>query len=295
MNRRHLINTLGGATAGTIMGAQSLMGHNKGEHSSSNQIDLSSAINHSVCRWCYSRIPLEEFADQCKDLGIQSVELLNPNEWDVVLSRGLSCAISFGSSLGITKGFNDPQYHDQARKEMMEIIPDAADKGIPQIICFSGNRGAISDEDGMENCAVGLDPVVREAEKHGVKIVMELLNSKVDHADYMCDHTEWGVQLVEKIGSPNFTLLYDIYHMQIMEGDVIRTIRDNHKYISHYHTGGVPGRNEIDETQELYYPAIMKAIAETGYDGYVAQEFIPSRGNAIRSLKQGIDICNITV
>ncbi|MEL6122324.1 MAG: TIM barrel protein, partial [Bacteroidota bacterium] len=181
------------------------------------------------------------------------------------------------------------------RQEILEILPKAADRGIPQIIVFSGNRNGMDDMIGLENCAVGLEPVVKAAEKAGVQITMELLNSKIDHKDYMCDHTAWGAQLAEKIGSPNFKLLYDIYHMQIMEGDVIRTIQTYHEYIGHYHTGGVPGRNEIDETQELYYPAIIKAIQETGFKGYIAQEFIPRRDDKLASLQQGIDICNVSV
>ena len=250
-------------------------------------------FNHSVCRWCYGKIPIEEFADRCKDMGIRSIELLNPDEWHIVLDRGMTCAVSNGSSLGIPKGFNNPIYHGQLREELLKILPMAADKGIPQVICFSGNREGLDDQIGIENCAVGLEPVVKEAEKLGVTIVMELLNSKVDHKDYQCDHTAWGAALCEKLGSPNFKLLYDIYHMQIMEGDVIRTIRENQAYIGHFHTGGVPGRNEIDNTQELYYPAIIKAINDTVFTGFVAQEFIPKRPDALESLEQGIKICTL--
>ncbi len=252
-----------------------------------------SRINHSVCRWCYSQMPLHELVRHSKKIGLKSVELLNPDEWKTVLMRGLTCALSNGSSLGIPRGFNDAQYHPQLQQEIMSLIPQAADMGIPSIITFSGNRNGQSDAQGLEVCARGLAPIAKMAEKYNVQIVMELLNSKVDHLDYMCDHTDWGVALVKKLGSPNFKLLYDIYHMQIMEGDVIRTIRDNHQYIGHYHTGGVPGRNEIDETQELYYPAIMRAIADTGFKGYVAQEFIPSRGDDMSSLRLGVEICNI--
>ena len=229
MNRRKAMTVLAQATAASSSGlaiANSAASNDrKAKLASEGNVALT-AINHSVCKWCYWNIPLEEFTDRCKDMGIRSVELLNPDEWDVVLSRGLSVAISNGSSLGIPKGFNDPQYHDQLQQEILDIIPKAADKGIPQIITFSGNRGNITDEQGLENCAVGLEKIVKEAEKRGVQIIMELLNSKVDHKDYMCDHTAWGASLVEKVGSPNFKLLYDIYHMQIMEGDVIRTIRD---------------------------------------------------------------------
>lgn len=250
-------------------------------------------INHSACRWCYRDMPLEQLAEEAKEIGLKSLELLSPNEWDTVISRGLTCAISNGSPLGITKGFNDPKNHEQLYKDFESVIPAAADKGITQVICFSGNRRGMSEEEGLENCAIGLDKVAKLGEKYNVKVVMELLNSKVNHADYMCDHTEWGVALAKKLGSPNFKLLYDIYHMQIMEGDVIATIRKHHEYISHYHTGGVPGRNEINETQELNYKAIIKAIKETGFDGFVAQEFIPTRPSLMESLKEGVLICDV--
>lgn len=250
-------------------------------------------INHSACRWCYNKMPLEELADKAKSLGLKSIELLNPDEWDVMIKRGMTCAISNGGSLGIPKGFNDVQYHDQLQSEYEKIIPKAADKGIPNIIVFSGNRGTITDKIGMEHCAKGLSKLVKLAEKHKVNLIMELLNSKVDHKDYMCDNTKWGAGLVDKIGSPNFKLLYDIYHMQIMEGDVIATIKKYKDYIGHYHTGGVPGRNEINDTQELNYKAIMNAIVSTGFKGFVAQEFIPTRTKPMESLKEAIKICDI--
>lgn len=257
-----------------------------------NITKLKGKVNHSACKWCYNDIPLEQFAEYAQDIGLKSVELLNPDEWKVMTDRGLTCAISNGSPLGITKGFNDTSLHEQLRADIMPLIPRAADQGIPQIICFSGNRNGMPDDKGLENCAIGLEPLIKEAEKYNIKIVMELLNSKVDHADYQCDHTEWGVALAEKLGSPNFGLLYDIYHMQIMEGDVIATIRKNQKYISHYHTGGVPGRNEINESQELNYKAIVQAIVETGYKGYIAQEFIPTRKDPLVSLREGVAICD---
>lgn len=250
-------------------------------------------INHSACRWCYRDMSLEQLTEEAKEIGLKSLELLSPNEWDTVISRGLTCAISNGSPLGIVNGFNNVKNHEQLYKDYEAIIPMAADKGIEQIICFSGNRNGMSNETGLEMCAIGLDKVVKMAEKYNVKIVMELLNSKVNHADYMCDHTEWGVALAKKLGSPNFKLLYDIYHMQIMEGDVIATIRKHHEYISHYHTGGVPGRNEINESQELNYKAIIKAIKDTGFNGFVAQEFIPTRQNMMESLREGVQICDI--
>jgi len=257
------------------------------------KFSLKGKVKHSACRWCYSKMPLEQLAEVAQELGMQSIELLNPAEWDTMIKRDLTCAISNGSDLGITRGFNDPENHAKLLADYSALIPQAADRGIGQIICFSGNRNGMTDEQGLENCAVGLDPVIKIAEKYDVKIVMELLNSKVDHPGYMCDHTEWGVKLARKMGTDKFKLLYDIYHMQIMEGDVIATIRKYRSYISHFHTGGVPGRNEINETQELNYRAIMEAIHEGGFDGFVAQEFIPTREDVIVSLKEGIKICDV--
>jgi hydroxypyruvate isomerase len=255
--------------------------------------ELKGRVNHSVCRWCYNSIPLEELCQAAKKIGLTSIELTGPDEWPVLKKYGLTSAMPMGAGKGIEKGFNDPQYHDELVESYEAIIPKVANAGLNQIICFSGNRNGLDDEKGIENCAIGLKRLMPIAEKHKVTVVMELLNSKVNHKDYQCDKTPWGVALCEKVGSENFKLLYDIYHMQIMEGDVIATIKKYHPYISHYHTGGVPGRNEIDETQELYYPAIMKAILDTGFKGYVAQEFIPKRPDKIASLKQGVEICDV--
>ncbi len=256
---------------------------------------LNGKINHSVCKWCYGKIPLETFAQECKKIGITSIELLGPEEWPVIKKHGLTCALPWGEGLtrSIDKGFNDPANHDELVEGFEDVIPKVQAAGYDKIICFSGNRRGMSDVDGMRNCAVGIKRLIPICEKHNVTLVMELLNSKVNHQDYMCDRTEWGAGLCDMIGSEKFKLLYDIYHMQIQEGDVIATIRKYHKYIAHYHTGGVPGRHEIDETQELYYPTIMKAIVETGYKGFVGQEFVPSRNNDIASLKQGVNICDI--
>jgi hydroxypyruvate isomerase len=253
---------------------------------------LNNRINHSVCRWCYGQKSLKELAEAASEIGIQSVELLNIDEWPVVQKYGLTCAMANGSPLMIPKGFNNPVYHDQLKKDYENIIPRAAEAGLKNVICFSGNREGLDDATGIEHCAKGLDPVVKMAEQYNITLCMELLNSKVDHADYQCDHTTWGVELVDKVGSSNFKLLYDIYHMQIMEGDIIATIRRYKDYIGHYHTGGVPGRNEIDETQELNYRAIMEAIVETGFTGFVAQEFIPTNDDVFSSLRQGIEICD---
>lgn len=255
--------------------------------------DLKGRVNHSVCRWCYNGIPLEDLCQAAKNIGLTSIELTGPDEWPVLKKYGLTSAMPNGAGMGIEKGFNNPAYHDELVASYQAVIPKVANAGLSQIICFSGNRNGLDDEKGIENCAIGLKRLMPIAEKHKVTIVMELLNSKVNHKDYQCDKTPWGAALCEAVGSENFKLLYDIYHMQIMEGDVIATIRKYHPYISHYHTGGVPGRNEIDETQELYYPAIMKAILDTGFKGYVAQEFIPKRSDKIASLKQGVEICDV--
>lgn len=250
-------------------------------------------INQSVCRWCYEKVPLEQLCEAAKSMGLKSVELLWPDEWAVAQKYGLTCAMSFGSKLGIPDGFNDPKNHEQLLKDYADLIPKAADHGLKSVICFSGNRNGLDDKKGLEICAKGLEPVLKIAKKYKVNMVMELLNSKVNHPDYQCDHTPWGVALCEKTGSENFKLLYDIYHMQIMEGDVIATIQKYHPYISHYHTGGVPGRAEINETQELYYPAIMRAILSTGYKGFVGQEFIPKGPDPLASLKACVKICDV--
>jgi len=245
----------------------------------------------SVCRWCYAGIPLEMLAAESKRIGYQSVELVTPDEYPTVKAAGLTCAMLSGAC-EIGDCLNRKENHDQLEKALRKHIEFAAANGLPNVICFSGNRRGMSDDEGLANCAIGLKRVVGFAEEKGVTVCMELLNSKVNHADYMCDRTPWGVELVKRVGSPRFKLLYDIYHMQIMEGDVIRTIQDNKEYIGHYHTGGNPGRHEIDETQELYYPAIMRAILDTGFEGYVAQEFVPAR-DPLASLKQGFEICDV--
>ena len=254
---------------------------------------LKGNINHSACRWCYSSIPFEEFCLRAKETGLKAVDLVGPDGWPVLKKHGLDSSMCNGAEIDIARGWNDSQYHATLIKNYSEMIPLVAKAGYKNLICLSGNRAGKDDETGLKNCVEGLKQIVGIAEKHNIILVMELLNSRVDHPDYICDHTWWGVELVKRTGSENLKLLYDIYHMQIMEGDVIRTIRNNHQYIGHYHTGGVPGRHEIDDTQELYYPAIMKAIAETGFKGYVAQEFVPSREDKLESLRQAVKICDV--
>ncbi len=248
-------------------------------------------IHHSVCKWCYKDISLEELAAAAKGLGLESIELLNPEDFPLLKKHGLTCAMANGTST-IREGFNRREHHDRLEEGFIKRIQECADAGVPNVICFSGSRKGQADEEGLEICAEGLKRIMGKAEKAGVNVAMELLNSRVNHPDYQCDHTAWGVELCKRVGSERFKLLYDIYHMQIMEGDVIRTIQTHHQYIAHYHTGGNPGRNEIDETQELYYPAIMRAIKATGFNGFVAQEFIPKH-SPLKSLAEGIKICTV--
>lgn len=300
MHRRNSIKkTILGASLISLTGGMDVLAspfqgnqQSSGNSNSKNQ-NMKGNINHSVCRWCYQSIELEEFCEGAKSIGIQSVELTSPKEWPILQKYDLSCALGTDQVANIEHGFNDTNNHEKMYQPYIELIDQAADNGVPNVIVFSGNRRGISDELGWENCAKGLDKLVKYAESKKVMLVMELLNSKVNHKDYQCDHTAWGVKLVDKIGSPNFKLLYDIYHMQIMEGDIIATIRKYKDYIAHYHTGGVPGRNEINLSQELNYPAIMKSIQGTGYQGFVAQEFIPTYTDKIAALKEGVEICDI--
>jgi hydroxypyruvate isomerase len=258
-----------------------------------NASGLKGHINHSVCKWCYDKVKLEDLAKFAKELGMSSIELLEVKDIPTVNKYGLTCAMVSGVPGGITQGLNRFENHDKMVEWFAATAPEVVKVGCQNVICFSGNRKGQADEEGLKNCAAGIKRLLPIAEKHGLTLVMELLNSKVNHADYQCDTSKWGVALCEAVGSERFKLLYDIYHMQIMEGDVIATIKKHHKWFAHYHTGGVPGRNEIDDSQELFYPAIMKAIAETGFKGHVAQEFIPKRADVLASLKQGVTICDI--
>lgn len=257
---------------------------------------LKDNIHQSACYWCYHSIELDPFCAGLKQLGLKAVDLLQPEQLPVAKKYGLTCPMCYGGDLGIPNGWNDPKNHAVMLKNYTEAIPVIASFGFTNVICFAGYRRGMDDETGLKNCVKGLQKLMPIAEKYKVVLVMELLNSKVNHPDYMCDHTAWGVELCKRLGSEHFKLLYDIYHMQIMEGDVIRTIRENHQYIAHYHTGGVPGRHELDETQELYYPAIMRAIAATGYQGYVAQEFVPTpkdNEGKMAALKKCVEICDV--
>ena len=254
-------------------------------------VERKGRIKQSVCRWCYNKIPIEDLARESARLGLKSIDLASANEWPVMKKYGLIPTM-IGGGTTIPDGFNRKENHAGIEERFRQSVKNAVEFGAPSIIVFSGNRRGMPDEEGLENCVIGLKKVMPIAEDKNLLVCMELLNSKVNHPDYMCDHTKWGVELVKRVGSPQFKLLYDIYHMQIMEGDVIRTLRDNKDYIGHLHTGGNPGRNEIDETQELNYLAITKAVVEMGFTGYMAHEFIPKR-DPLTSLAQAVDLCDV--
>ncbi|HEY1380884.1 MAG TPA: TIM barrel protein [Gemmataceae bacterium] len=285
LDRRTVLKAAGVATLGALA-APALV---------ADEVAAKSGLKQSVCRWCYGQIPIDKLADECVKLGYKSVELLSqPQDVSAVQSRGLTCAV-YGKT-DIVRGLNREAHHPKILKLLRENIEFAAAHGLPKVICMAGNRTldghTVSDEEGMDVCAKGLKQVVGLAEEKKVTLIMEGLNSKVNHKDYMYDKTEWGVKLCQKVGSPRFKLLYDIYHMQIMEGDVIATVRKYKDYIAHYHTGGVPGRHEIDDTQELNYAAIVRAILDTGYASYLGQEFIPKRDPFV-SMAQAYKICNV--
>ncbi len=256
-------------------------------------LQLKGNINHGVCAWTMPSLSLDELCVAIKKIGFNAIDLVGPQGWDTLKAHGVECSMCNGAELGIPKGWNDPQYHEQLIKNYTELIPQVAKYGYKNLICFSGNRNGMDDETGMKNCAEGLKKIMGVAEKHGVMIQMELLNSKVNHKDYMCDLSPWGVELCKMVGSENFKLLFDIYHMQIDEGDIIRSIQTHHQYFGHYHTAGNPGRNELDENQEINYPAVMRAIVATGYKGYVSHEFIPKSEDKIAALAQAVQVCDV--
>ena len=291
-NRRNAIkNILVGSAA---LGSSSVLtSFTTSEIIKDNQLKLKGNINHSVCQWCYGSIPLEDLCIAVKKIGFNAIDLIGPKDWPILKKHGIYSSMCNGAEINLTDGFAEKKFHAQLISNYNSVIPQVAAAGYKNLICFSGSRRGMDDETGLKNAAEGLKKIIGLAEKNGVTLQMELLNSKVDHKDYMCDKSAWGVELCKRVGSPNFKLLYDIYHMQIDEGDVIRTINENHQYFGHYHTGGVPGRHEIDDSQELYYPAIMRAIKATGFNDYVAQEFIPAKEDKLKSLKDAILLCDI--
>lgn len=293
VNRRKLIKqvlTGSAALATGVVLPTNILAAVKNQTSSTS---LKGNINHTACRWCYGGIPIDSLAKSFKEIGMIGMDLVGPADWKVLKENGLTSTMCNGAEISLTEGFNTLQYHDQLVKNYTDHINYVADAGYTNLICFSGNRKGMDDALGLKNCVTGLKRIMAHAEKKGVIIQMELLNSRVDHKDYMCDKSSWGIELCKQLDSPNFKLLYDIYHMQIDEGDIIRTIERDHQYFGHYHTGGVPGRHEIDERQELNYPAIMRAIVKTGFKGYVAQEFIPADKDPIVSLTTAIKICDV--
>ena len=282
MNRRTFISA---ATASVAIGTVAT--HSETERQLPK---VKGNIKQSVSRWCFGKIPFDEFARYSATIGIGSVELVGPNDWAVLKNHGLICAMT--PSHSIEKGLNRVENHDECLAKIRKSIEDTAEAGFPNVICFSGNRAGMDDDKGLKNCEIALKQIVGFAEEKNITLCMELLNSKRNHKDYMCDRTAWGGELVKKVGSDRFKLLYDIYHMQVQEGDVIATIKEYADCIGHYHTAGVPGRNEIDDSQELYYPPIMKAILKTGFKGHVGHEFVPKK-NPLRSLAQAVQLCDV--
>ena len=291
-SRRELLKNIGRVALASSLPSASLVASD-----TTSNYKLGNTINHSVCSWTYNFLTLNELCTVVKKIGIRAIDLVAPKDFSILQENNIECSMCYtAGKVSLTQGWNDPLQHEWLIKDYKEAIPIIANAGYKNLICFSGNRNGMSEELGLRNCVEGLKQIIPLAEKHGIIIQMELFNSKVDHKDYMADRSAWGIELCKRLGSPNFKLLFDIYHMQISEGDIVRSIQENHAYFGHYHTAGVPGRHEIDESQELFYPAIMKAIAATGYTGFVAQEFIPSgktNTDKINALKKAIKICDI--
>ncbi|ROQ17994.1 hydroxypyruvate isomerase [Marinimicrobium koreense] len=294
LNRRALLRgavaSAFGVTSLSALGPRALADH----HGQSHQ--LKGNIRHSVARWTYDFLSVEELCQLVKRIGFSAIDLIGPKEWHILKEHGVDSSMCNGAELSLEEGFGNAEHHSALIESYRKHIDLVSDAGYTNLICFSGNARGMDPEDGLKAAVTGLKKVLAQAEKRGVVLQMELFNSKVDHPDYLCDSSAWGIELCKRLDSPNFKLLYDIYHMQIMEGDIIRTIRDSHQYFGHYHTAGVPGRHEIDDSQELYYPAIMRAIQEVDFKGYVAQEFIPARATdeeKVESLKAAIKICDV--
>ncbi len=289
LSRRSFIRNTSILAAGTIAGSAVRKGY-AGMASNVETVVKNGRINQSVSRWCYGKISLDEFCVAVKKMGLEAIDLMGPKDFPTLKKHGLIC--SMVETHGLTKGINNKDNHAECISKIRSAIDAAAEHGFPNVISFPGNRDGMSDEVGTENSVAALKQIVGYAEEKKVTICLEYLNSKVNHKGYMFDNMNWGVEVCKKVGSERVKILYDIYHAQIMEGDIIRTIQNNNRYIGHYHTGGNPGRNEIDETQELYYPAIMRAIIKTEFKGYVAHEFVPKR-DPLTSLAQAVQICDV--
>jgi hydroxypyruvate isomerase len=291
-SRREAIKKLATGSLGLAAGASLSSFSTEQEN-----MKLKGNINHSVCYWTHNFLSLDELCVLAKKIGFSAIDLLTPKEWPTVQKHGIACSMCYtAGKISLTEGWIDTKHHNWLIKDYTEAIPLVAAAGYKNLICFSGNRNGMDEETGLQNMTNGIKQIIGLAEKNNVTIQIEVFNSKVNHPDYMADNTKWSIELCKRIGSPNFKILYDIYHMQISEGDIISTIQKNHQYFGHYHTAGVPGRHEINETQELYYPAIMKAIFETGYKGYVAQEYMPTGKTSeekIAALKKAIKVCDV--
>ncbi|HEY2945300.1 MAG TPA: TIM barrel protein [Vicinamibacteria bacterium] len=282
-----------------LAGAVALAGRSGADAPPTGRVVTKGRLKQSVSWWCYQRIraegrdrPLPEFARAVKEMGLTAIDLLKEDEWPVVRDLGLICSMGYGGGGTIPDGLNNKANHDAIVKGLEKSLPKAAQLGVPNLITFFGNRKGMPDQEGLDNCVIGLNRIKPMAESSGVTVTIEVLNSKVDHKDYLGDRSAYGFQVVKAVGSPKVKVLFDIYHMQIMEGDIIRTVRDNHEWIAHYHTGGVPGRHELDETQELQWRSVCAAIADTGFAGYVAHEFVPTR-DPLTSLREAVALCDV--
>ena len=282
LSRRELL-----VTAGMTLAAGAVV-----KSAQTGRIVKNGRLRQSVSRWCYRKIELPDLCKAVAAMGVPAIDLLEPVDWPIVRDHGLVCSMGYGGGGTIRDGLNNPANHDRIVGNLIETMPKAVALGVPNLITFFGNRQGRGDREAIDNCVTALNRLKGAAEKHGITVCVELLNSKVDHADYQGDRTPFGVEIVSAVNSPRIKLLYDIYHMQIMEGDVIRTIRNHHQHIAHYHTGGVPGRNELDDTQELQWPTICRAIADTGFKGFLAHEFVPRR-DPLTSLREAVALCDV--
>jgi hydroxypyruvate isomerase len=281
ISRRQALAAAGSAL---VAGAASAAG--------SGRVVQKGRLKQSVSRWCYNKIPLPEFCKAVAEMGLTAIDLLEEKDWPVVADHGLVCSMGYGGGGSIPDGLNDPANHEAIVSGLLASLPRAAKAKVPNLITFFGNRKGRSDEDAIKNCVAALNRLKKAAEDNGVTVCVELLNSKVNHKDYHGDRTAFGVEIVKQVDSPRVKLLYDAYHMQIMEGDVIRTIQDNKQWIAHYHTGGVPGRHELDDTQELNWRTVARAIVDTGFTGYFAHEFVPTR-DPLTSLREAVALCDV--
>jgi hydroxypyruvate isomerase len=285
LTRREAIGTAAAALVGSALGRAA-------SAAPAGRVVKKGRLKQSVSRWCYEKIPMPEFCRAVADMGLPAIDLLEQKDWASLREYGLVCSMGYGGGGTIPDALNVKANHDAIVKGLTASIPEAAKHGVPNVITFFGNRRGMSDAEAIDACVAGLDRIKKVAEDHGVTVCVELLNSKVDHKDYHGDRTAFGLAVVKAVASPRVRLLYDIYHMQIMEGDVIRTIRDNKEWIAHYHTGGVPGRHELDDTQELNWRTVCAAIADTGFQGYVAHEFVPTR-DPLTSLREAVALCDV--